>query len=35
MMEECLHSRRIVGGSLMEVHGLGSSRRCGCLRSAG
>jgi len=38
VMEECLHSWRIVGGicrSLMEVHGQGSPRRCGCLGGAG
>jgi len=38
MMEECLHSWKIVGGicgSLMEVHGQGSPRRCGCLGGVG
>jgi len=36
-MEECLHSWRIVGGicgSLMEVHGQSSYRRCRCLGGA-
>ena len=37
-MEECLNPLIIVGGicgSLMEVHGQGSPRRCGCLGGAG
>jgi len=37
MMEKCLHPWSFVvgiGGSLMEVQGQGSRRRCGCLGGA-